>query len=31
MQSWFDGEVRFVAFDDGLVQAARALGFTIPR
>jgi len=29
--SWFDGEVRFLAFDAGLVRAARALGFAIPR
>jgi len=29
--SWFDGEVRLLAFDAGLVRAARALGFTIPR
>ncbi|HJX64451.1 MAG TPA: type II toxin-antitoxin system VapC family toxin [Polyangia bacterium] len=28
---WFEGEVRFLAFDAGLVQAARALGFAIPR
>lgn len=28
---WFDGEVRFLAFDAGLVRAARALGFAIPR
>ena len=31
MLSWFDGEVRFLAFDPGLVQAARTLGFAIPR
>jgi uncharacterized protein len=30
MLRWFDGEVRFLAFDAGLVQAARALGFAIP-
>ena len=27
--SWFDGEVRFLAFDAGLVQAARTLGFAM--
>jgi hypothetical protein len=31
MVNWFDGEVRFLAFDAGLVRAARALGFIIPR
>jgi hypothetical protein len=29
--SWFDGEARFLAFNAGLVRAARALGFAIPR
>jgi predicted nucleic acid-binding protein len=26
----FDGEVRFLAFDAGLLKAARSMGFTIP-
>jgi predicted nucleic acid-binding protein len=31
MKDVFDGEVRFLAFDTGLVRAARQLGFPIPR
>ena len=31
MKDVFDGEVQFLAFDTGLVRAARQLGFSIPR
>ena len=31
MKGVFDGEVQFLAFDIGLVRAARQLGFSIPR
>ena len=31
MMGSFDGEVRFLAFDANLVQAAKTLGFVIPR
>ena len=30
MKDAFDGDVQFLAFDTGLVRAARQEGFTIP-